>query len=115
MPIPTDKLPLSAKVEYKTTADDGYGAKTVTWATRQAAFRCRVYRPQGAGGEVVRLPGGEEAISTHKLIGECKEVHAGDRLTIGGATYTLLGPDFPGNKVFGASQWHHVECYLRSE
>ncbi len=112
MAIPTDKLALSAKVEYKTTTDDGYGAKIVTWATRQAAFRCRIYQSRG---EVVRLPGGEEAISSHKLIGECKEVHAGDRLTIGGATYTLLGPDFPGNKVMDSSQWHHVECYLRSE
>jgi hypothetical protein len=104
-------LPNNALVEYAAEASDGFGGQTRTWATRHAAYACRVYQSKG---EVVRLGSGEEAQSTHKFVGQDAEVHAGDRMTIGGIVYDVLGPGWPANRVYGASASHHVEGFLRA-
>jgi hypothetical protein len=111
MSIAKRLLPMSATVSHKTTAADGYGGKTVTWAVRHADYRCRIY--QASNEEPLRLVSGEEARSTHKLLGEMRELRAGDRVSAGGVNYEVLGPDWPANQVYGAAQARQVEVYLR--
>ncbi len=111
MSIPTRRLPLVATVTYKSTAADGYGGQVVTWVTRQASWACRLYSTQPT---LFRLASGEQAMATVKCIGEDKEVHAGDRVSADGATYEVLGPDYPTNRRYGESTGHHVEVYLRA-
>lgn len=103
-------LPQSALVEYHGESGDGYGGQVRAWTTRHAAYACRIYQSKG---EIVRLGSGEDAQSTHKMIGQDAEVHAGDRFTVSGVVYDLLGPDWPANRVYGAANTHHVEALLR--
>lgn len=111
MSISLDLLPLTATVTYKSLAGDGYGGQVATTATRQAGYACRIDQ---SAGDLVRLPNGQDAQSTHFLIGEPKEIHAGDRVSAGGATYEVLGPDWPANTVYDASEAFSVEVFLRS-
>jgi head-tail adaptor len=111
MAMPVGRLPNLALVQQKTTAADGYGGQVVTWSTRHAAWACRYYR---SDGRTVRLASGEDAISTHKFVGEVKEIHAGDRLVLGHLTFEVLGPDHDANYIYDASNAHHVELDART-
>ncbi len=108
----TDLLPQTATIQQKTTTADGYGGSKVTWSNRRTGYRCRI--DIAAEGQVYRLASGEEAISTHDLLGEDYEVHAGDRIVANGQTYEVLGPDWPACRVYGKSNTHHVEAALRT-
>jgi len=112
MTMPVGRLPLSATVSQKTATADGYGGRVTTWATRHSGFRCRIY--SHSKEEPIRLASGEQAFSTHKLIGEDKEIHAGDQISAGGANYEVLGPDYPANRIYDSSLPHHVEVFLRA-
>jgi len=107
----TDLLPQCATVRRKRVSGDGFGGEKVEWTTVITNYRCRIY---GAGANVVRLPGGQEAISTHKMIGEVGDVRAGDRLIEGDAAYEVLGPDGDAGMVHGSDGAHHVEALLRA-
>ncbi len=108
----TDVMPLTVTVQQKSTAADTYGGSKVTWSNRRTGYRCRI--DIASPGQPYRLASGEEAVSTHDLVGEDYEVHAGDRIVDGDATYEVLGPDYPSNRVYGKSNTHHVEVALRT-
>ena len=107
----TDLLPVRATVRRKRVTSDGFGGEKVEWTTVISNYRCRIY---GAGANVVRLPGGEEAISTHRMIGEVADLRAGDRLVQGDVVYEELGPEGDAGMVQGGEGAHHVEALLRA-
>jgi len=107
----TDLLPMRATVRRRQASSDGFGGEKVEWTTVITDYRCRIY---GAGANVVRLPGGAEAISTHKVIGEAADLQAGDRLAAGDAVYEVLGPGGDAGMVRGSAGAHHVEALLRA-
>jgi head-tail adaptor len=92
------------------TADD-MGGDVVSWRDVMDDYRCRIYR---SAGELVRDASGEQAVSTHRLFGEAREVRAGDHIVDGGQAYIVLAPDWPANVVRTPRGPHHVEAYLRA-
>jgi hypothetical protein len=103
--------PLSAVIKRRSVSHDGYGGDVVTWGTVNAAYACRIY--SATAGYRRDVPG-EYSNSSHKLMGGVFEIHEGDEIEVGTSRYTVLGPSYPENQVYGASSAHHVEVYLRA-
>jgi hypothetical protein len=105
-------LTSTALVRRKRVAADGLGGDAVSWQQVMGDYRCRIYR---SAGELVRDSHGEQVVSTHRLFGEARELHAGDEIADGAAVYVVLGPDWPGNVVATMRGPHHVEVFLRAK
>jgi hypothetical protein len=90
---------------------DGMGGDVVSWRDVMDDYRCRIYR---SAGELVRDSSGEQAVSTHRLFGEARELRAGDQIVEGAQTYVVLAPDWPANVVRTPRGPHHVEAMLRA-
>jgi len=98
-------------VRRRSVTADGLGGDAVTWQQVMDDYRCRIYR---SAGELVRDAAGEQAVSTHRLLGEARELRAGDEVADGAAAYVVLGPDWPANVVRTPRGAHHVEVFLRA-
>jgi len=103
--------PLTAIIKRRSVANDGYGGETVTWATVDAGYPCRIY--SASAGYHRDVPG-EYSASTHKMMGGVIEIRAGDEIEVGTSRYTVLGPGYPENLIYGSSSAHHVEVHLRA-
>jgi len=98
-------------VRRRVVTGDGFGGDTVAWQLVMDDYRCRIYR---SAGELVRDSRGEQAVSTHRLFGEARELHAGDEIVDGDQVYVVLAPDWPANVVRTPRGAHHVEVLLRA-
>jgi len=99
-------------VRRRTVAADGLGGDAIVWQLVMDDYRCRIYR---SAGELVRDSHGEQAISTHRLLGEAREVRAGDEIVDGPTVYVVLEPDWPANVVSSPRGPHHVEVLMRAK
>jgi head-tail adaptor len=98
-------------VRRRKVTSDGTGGDVVSWRDVMDDYRCRIYR---SAGELVRDASGEQAVSTHRLFGEARELRAGDQIVEGAQTYVVLAPDWPANVVRTPRGPHHVEAMLRA-
>jgi hypothetical protein len=98
-------------VRRRAVTSDLSGGDAVVWALVMDDYRCRIYR---SGGELVRDTHGEQAVSTHRLFGEARELRAGDQIVDGAQLYIVLAPDWPANVVRTPRGAHHVEALLRA-
>ena len=99
-------------VRRRAVTADGLGGDAVSWQQVMDDYRCRIYR---SAGELVRDSHGEQVVSTHRLFGEARELHAGDEVVDGGEVYVVLGPDWAANVVRTPRGPHHVEVFLRAK
>lgn len=107
-----DLLTSRVIVRRRAVTSDGLGGDAVRWQVVMEDYRCRIYR---SSGELVRDSHGEQVVSTHRLLGEAREVRAGDEIVDGAAAYVVLGPDWPANVVPTARGAHHVEAFLQAK
>jgi len=99
-------------VRRRAVTADGLGGDAVSWQPVMDDYRCRIYRSEG---ELVRDSHGEQVVSTHRLLGEAREVRAGDEIVDGATVYVVLGPEWPANVVSSPRGPHHVEAFLRAK
>ena len=103
-------LPIrDAVIKNKTNTPDGSGGFTLTWATRVAVYKCRIY---SAVGMVQITKTGQNVLTTHKCIGEyIAGITDGDIIIDGSDTYRILHVD----KVYGKNKIHHLEMRIKKE
>ena len=97
----------NVEVQRSTTADDGAGGDTETWATHIASMPARIRESKGAYQRELR---GEAQNVTHIMyFPRSRDVQRGDRVIYGDDTFLVVGLA----SIFGGQQEHHHEAQMR--
>lgn len=102
-------LPQSVEVKKQVKTADGAGGSKLSWATRIASYKVRIY---SAFGMVQVTTTGQNVLRTHKGIGEYNsDIIEGDAFKDGVDSYRIMMVD----KVYDREEVHHLEFTLKKE